>query len=202
MKKHFSIIGLTLFLVAISTACYFPKFVSSEDLIATEVDIAFNEIMKQTEEAKAAATYTPYPTYTPAPTYTAQSVYVPYREPYYPSDSASRFSSYCLDPDFISETIPDNTVFNNGESFTKTWTILNDGRCTWTTDYDLVFVSGNSLSGDTVSALPHDVAPDEIVVLSVDLTAPSSDGTYRGNWAIRSDNGNKFATFWVQIRVD
>lgn len=202
MKKSFQLLGLAILVCIISTACFFSEIFTSKNAIATEVEQAVNEILEQTEAAKAAATYTPYPTYTPAPTYTSEPEYVPYREPYYPSDSGTNLSWYCHDPDFVSETIPDNTIFSPGETFTKTWTLKNDGQCTWTTDYNLVFVSGNSMSGDTVSALPHDVAPGEIIVLSVELIAPSSDGTYKGNWAIESDDGNAFANFWVQIKVD
>ena len=41
----------------------------------------------------------------------------------------------CNKPKFQGETIPDNSEFDPGDSFTKTWTVLNDGTCSWTTNY-------------------------------------------------------------------
>jgi hypothetical protein len=187
-------------LALIAAGCYFPGLFTSKEDIANEIEQAVNKALAQTEEAKPAATYTPYPTYTPMPTYTSVPP-TPYRELYYPSDSGTRLTWYCLDPDFVNETIPDNTVFSPGETFTKTWTLENEGQCTWTTNYNLVFVSGNSMSGDTVIPLAKNVPPGGRIVLSVDLKAPSAYGTYIGNWGIETDDGDVFANFWVQIKV-
>jgi hypothetical protein len=52
------------------------------------------------------------------------------------------------------------------------------------------------------------VAPGQTVDVSVDLTAPGSDGTYQGYWTLRNGDGVIFGienstsgTFWVKIRV-
>jgi len=195
-----------IFLAAIaliSSACYFPQIMTSDQAVATEVEKALDDIMEQTASAKIEATYTPYPTYTPAPTYTTQAFTAPYYDAYVPSDSGGRrnITNYCNNATFVSETIPDNTIFSRGDTFTKTWTLRNTGRCTWSTDYHLIFYSGNSLGGVIASELPHDVPPGGIVLLSVDLTAPSAAGTYKGDWSIESDDGYRFAKFWVQIKV-
>ena len=201
MKKANKIIilGAILVIAISSIACYFPQFVSSNDAIATEVEKAVNDILEETESVKSSATYTPYPTYTPVPTYTSEP-YSPYYQ-YWPSDSGVRMTNTCNDGDFIAETIVDNSVFSPGDSFTKSWTLKNVGYCTWTTDYNLVFISGNTMSGDTVSNLPYDVPPGGTVVVSIDLTAPVKLGTYKGTWSLQSDEGYNFAKFWVQIRV-
>jgi hypothetical protein len=203
MKVNKKIIIASIFiLVVFSTACYFPEVMTEDQTVATEVKKALEEVLEKTESAKAAATYTPYPTYTPQPTYTSQPFRNgPYYEPFRPSDSGRRMSYYCNKAEFISENIPDRTLFNECDDFTKTWVLRNTGRCTWTTDYKLVFISGNSMSGDISSSLPYDVPPGGIVEVSVDLTAPSRDGTYKGNWAIVSDDGYRFANFWVLIFV-
>jgi hypothetical protein len=105
-------------------------------------------------------------------------------------------------------TVKDNTVFSPGAKFTKTWRLKNVGTCTWTTAYSLVFVNGNSLSGDTEVGLPNRVRPGETVDVSVTLKAPSREGTYKGFWMLRNDAGEDFgigdnadSPFWVQIRV-
>ena len=113
----------------------------------------------------------------------------------------------CDQASFISETIPDDTVFLPGETFTKTWTIKNNGNCTWDEDYDVVFVKGDAMSAPAAQALDGEVAPGQAVQISVDLQAPAEIGTYRGDFKLRNANdevfgiGNSDATFWVKIEV-
>jgi hypothetical protein len=40
-------------------------------------------------------------------------------------------------------TIPDGTVFDGGEDFTKTWRVQNAGTCKWDEGYKLVYLSGD-----------------------------------------------------------
>ncbi len=104
---------------------------------------------------------------------------------------------------FISDvTIPDNTNKAAGESFTKTWRLRNTGSCTWTSEYDVVFVDGNIMGGPATSALLGSVAPGSTVDISLNLVAPSSNGTHKGNWRLRNNKGVLFGvTFYVQIIV-
>lgn len=103
-------------------------------------------------------------------------------------------------------TIPDNTELQPGQDFTKTWQLKNIGTCAWTTAYDLVFLSGDAMGGSSVD-LPERVDPGQTVNLSVDLVAPTSTGTYKGNWMLRDQNGRfglgagASTPFWVQIKV-
>jgi hypothetical protein len=105
-------------------------------------------------------------------------------------------------------TIPDNTSLGSNASFTKTWRVQNTGTCTWTSAYRLVFTSGAQMGGAAAVALPRAVAPGESVDISVNLTAPASTGTYRGNWMLRNGAGNLFGVgsqangpVFVQIKV-
>lgn len=98
-------------------------------------------------------------------------------------------------------TYPDGTIVSAGDNFTKTWRLRNDGTCSWTPSYALVFISGDSMSGPAVQALAGNVNPGQTVDLSVALTAPSSNGTYTGNWGLRNASGVIFAHFYVQIKV-
>ncbi|MCB9134033.1 MAG: hypothetical protein H6636_01315 [Anaerolineales bacterium] len=108
----------------------------------------------------------------------------------------------------IDVTIPDDTQFASGASFVKTWRLINAGSCTWTTGYALVFFSGEKMNGPDVVPLNADVAPGQVVDLSVNLTAPASSGTYQGNWMLRNPSGVLFGIgpegnsfFWVRIVV-
>ena len=101
---------------------------------------------------------------------------------------------------FVSETIPDRSDFEVGESFTKTWRLENTGTCTWNTSYRLKFASGDQMGGPNSQNLTQSVAPGEQVDISVDLAAPGSEGTYKGVWQIVDDEGNAFVyNIWVQI---
>jgi hypothetical protein len=111
---------------------------------------------------------------------------------------------------FVSETIPDGTVVTPGASFTKTWTIKNDGSCTWNNGYALVFVSGDAMTGPASQQLTNSsVAPGQEVKISLDLKAPGAEGTFRGNWKLRNSAGSIFGLgstadqpFWVEVKVN
>ena len=113
-----------------------------------------------------------------------------------------------MDPDpcnhalFISETVGDGTDFDPNDNFTKTWRLKNDGTCTWNTNYKLVFVDGDQMSGPANKNLTQSVAPGEQVDISVDLKAPGSEGTYKGFWKVADDDGQYFVhNIWVEIEV-
>ncbi len=115
----------------------------------------------------------------------------------------------CLYASFVEDvTIPDGTTFTPGAAFTKTWRIKNRGTCSWTTDYDLVFSSGNAMSGAAQTGFSHDVAPGQTIDLSINLVAPAETGSYTGNYKLRSNSGETFGvgidgknSFWVKINV-
>ncbi|MBN1264046.1 MAG: hypothetical protein JXA25_01040 [Anaerolineales bacterium] len=94
---------------------------------------------------------------------------------------------------YISDvTIPDDTHFNPGDSFIKTWRVQNVGTCTWNSNYSLVFSSGNIMGGSSSVPLIGNVSPNSNVDISVNLTAPSSNGTHQGNWKMRAPDGTVF----------
>lgn len=105
-------------------------------------------------------------------------------------------------------TIADGSVFAPGESFTKVWRLQNRGSCAWTSEYDLIFVTGDRMSGDKVVPMPGVVRPGESVDIGVDLVAPSAEGHYRGYWTFRNEQGLLFgsgesakAAIFVDIQV-
>jgi hypothetical protein len=109
---------------------------------------------------------------------------------------------------FIADvTYPDGTIVSPGQSFLKTWRIKNVGTCTWNSEYQLVFESGDAMSGPAHQQLTEiHIPPGETLDISVQLTAPETSGTYRGNWKLRSPHGDIFGTttgnpIWVEIEV-
>jgi len=98
-------------------------------------------------------------------------------------------------------TIPDGTTLKPSETFTKTWRLKNAGTCSWTSSYAVVFNSGDSMNGPSTQALAGNVNPGQTVDISVNLTAPGTDGNYRGNWKLRNAAGVLFSQFYVDIKV-
>lgn len=109
-------------------------------------------------------------------------------------------------------TVPDGTVFTPGQAFTKTWRLRNVGDCTWTTEYALVFSTGDQMGGPSSINLPASVPPRQSIDLSVNLTAPTNPGSYRGYWLLKNASGKLFGIgslgnsvankpFWLAINV-
>jgi hypothetical protein len=117
---------------------------------------------------------------------------------------------FCLDRvTFVHDvTIPDNTNIQPGKTFEKVWRLRNNGSCTWNTKYNLVFLSGHSMGASASVPLSGDVAPGKTVDLKVNMVAPVTNGTFRGNWMLSNSRGTLFGLgengdkpFWVQIIV-
>jgi hypothetical protein len=108
---------------------------------------------------------------------------------------------------FVSDvTIPDDSPIDAGDGFVKTWRLRNNGTCTWTSSYSLVFDHGDQMGGPDAQSLPGAVAPGNTVDLSVNLTAPNSPGTYQGYWLLRNNTNVLFGLagnqpFFVKIKV-
>lgn len=105
-------------------------------------------------------------------------------------------------------TVPDDTFFKQGEVFTKTWRFRNEGTCTWTPDYRVVFHSGEIMDAPLANPFPTTVLPGEQVDISIEMRAPTRGGSYQSNWEFEDPNGARFGTgsaasdlFWVRIAV-
>jgi len=102
-------------------------------------------------------------------------------------------------------TIPDNSEVAAGALFTKTWRIGNLGTCTWGPDYTLTHYSDERMSA--LASVPLDITPPgEFLEISVDLRAPNSIGTHRGNFVIKNPAGlimsvDDDSRLWVIIDV-
>lgn len=126
--------------------------------------------------------------------------------PLTPSPSASPRPGCVESAVFVADvTVNDNTRFEAGQSFTKTWQLRNTGTCAWDAGYTLVYAGGNRLdSPDAVSLAA--TAPNATLDLSIDLTAPQTDGVFTALYEIRNPQGKAIPiglnkTVWVKIRV-
>ena len=105
------------------------------------------------------------------------------------------------------KTYPDGSVVAPGAAFTKTWTIKNTGTSTWTNKYSLAYISGEKIGGADV-LLTSTVLPNTTIDVSVNLTAPAANGSYKGFWMLKNDKGAAFGLgsagdkpWWVDVVV-
>jgi hypothetical protein len=108
----------------------------------------------------------------------------------------------------VDVTVPDGANYAPGDTFKKTWRLQNIGTTTWTTDYDLVFISGSQMGGAAAVPLVANTLAGNTVDLTVDLVAPAEPGTYTGYWMLRNAAGKNFGlgpnadgAFYVMINV-
>jgi hypothetical protein len=105
-------------------------------------------------------------------------------------------------------TLPDDTPVQPGATLVKTWRVLNTGSCPWTSDTQVVFVSGDRMGGPLAQPIGQAVAVGGETLISVTLVAPSQPGTYLGYWMLLSPGRTRFGygpaadrAFWVEIVV-
>lgn len=179
-----------------------PKVPSEVDSAATLQAIIAQTMTASTQNAPSPTPtlYFPVSTAVPATSTSVPPTQVP------PTATAVTYCDWVM---FVKDvTIPDGTELEPGELFIKTWRLQNRGTCTWTSDYMLVFTSGDPMGGTTAVRLPGRVAPGQTVDVSVTLTAPDSVGRQVGYWMLRNPSGQLFGygnnaerAFYVDIRV-
>ena len=178
----------------------------AKPLVQTATVLAAQETAAPSATLTATSTGTLEPSPTPTVTFTPTLTLTPTltTTPATPSVTALPCNEAKFEADV---TIPDGTVLSPGTTFVKTWRLRNTGACTWTTSYDLVFVSGDRLGASEVIDMPANVINGQVIDLPVTMVAPAGSGSYRGNWKLRDASGILFgvgktsSTFYVDIRV-
>lgn len=211
-KRHF--IASAFFLMFALSACKPNPTPAPTDLLepirtaaAQTVDAMSTDIVATSLSIPIAATITPPPPETPAQGTPLPPATLPPLFTITPT-AINAAQSNCDLAEFIDETIPDGTTYAPGAKFTKTWTLLNAGTCTWTDQYALVFMSGNAMGAAAAQPFTiKPIKPGEKVTISLVLTAPQLAGTHRADFKLRNAGGAIFAfkdpqkLFWAEINV-
>ncbi len=147
----------------------------------------------------------------PPRSHPAQQVQLPTREPQTPIPTMPAPTAVCdrIQPgNPIDVTITDDTIIPPGESFVKTWRLLNAGNCAWNSNYSVVWFSGEQFADDRSYTIDHVVQPGTTIDISIEMTAPQTTGTYQSNWKLQNSGGQLFgigptgnSPFWVRIIV-
>jgi hypothetical protein len=128
---------------------------------------------------------TPLPTLAPPPTPDHATAV---------SESESPAAPTCTNKvEFVKNlSVSDNTAFKPSQPFAKIWQVRNIGTCVWTTDYLLVYASGESMGSPPSVSLTQVVNPGETVDLRLNLIAPEAPKTYTGGWFLQDAAGTTF----------
>jgi len=155
----------------------------------------------ETKTSVPQSTATPQPTSTEQPTANLQPTNTP---------QPTATSIPCNKASFVSDvTYPDGSDLTIGESFVKTWRLQNNGSCDWTAGYKLVFSNGDRMNApDEVALTSGTVAPGQTMDVSVNLTAPDTEGTWKGYFKLKAPDGQVFgigtsgnSPFYVEVET-
>lgn len=218
MRKSMKFLAVFLLGAVILSACNMPVGGNATPTLgAGGVQTAAAMTVQALQTQIAAATPVPQDTQAPEPTQAVPTkaalptaavfTAVPSLTPQ--GQSPTGQAAVCDKVTFVDDvTIPDGTNIGAGKSFTKTWRLKNSGTCSWTSEYKLVFASGDAMGAPASVALPGAVSPNQTVDVSVTMTAPNSSKTYQGNWKLQNAKGQIFGLgskgdqpFWVKIVV-
>ncbi|HKJ38337.1 MAG TPA: NBR1-Ig-like domain-containing protein [Anaerolineales bacterium] len=185
MKRYSILAGIAILLMTACSPSIQVDYDPGSYGIYTESAMTVQAQMTQSVQTVNPPTQTPIPvgetTQTPIPSATTTLVWTPSQ------------TTYCDQVAFIKDvTIPDATVWIQGTSLTKTWRLKNNGTCTWTSGYSLVFKQGAQMGAPSTANLPGNVRPGETVDISVNLIVPNTPGHYVGYWMLKSTSGVLF----------
>jgi len=111
----------------------------------------------------------------------------------------------CLNSKFVADvTIPDGTVMQPGQKFTKIWEIQNTGTCPWDQGFGFIRWAGPDMGAANIYYSGNDqpVGAGGIVDFALEMRAPYEPGDYVAHWVMVSDSGKTFGgDFTVAIKV-
>jgi hypothetical protein len=183
-------ISFAIIAIALLVGCNLPSNQSTQspDLAYTQAAQTVEAELTRVAGLASPTPEIPMPTFTPPATNTVPP-------------TATNTPLPCNKAVFVSDvTVPDNTTEPAGSTFTKTWRLRNVGTCTWTSSYQLVFMSGDALgvpAGYAQALTSGIVSPGQDVDVSVPLTAPMTAGTYTGRWGFREPSTLTIFTYFI-----
>jgi hypothetical protein len=145
-----------------------------------------------------------------APTPTARAIFIP-PTPAKSGDStaanpavvAPARSTDCTNQlIFIKDlSIPDGSTVPPGSVLDKRWEVKNSGTCSWDERYHLRLVAGPDLNAASEQSL-YPARSGSQVVIRVQFSAPTADGSYRSAWQAFGPDDQSFGDpFFIDFKV-
>ena len=183
MVKIMKILSVFLVTVFFLTSCGFAgNGLSADDLVNTSVAQTLSPL-NASPQPQGLPTLNPIQN----PTITPQAL------PTLGQDTAIPTQDACFQADWVEDvTVADGSIFLPNVAFTKTWRIQNVGTCTWNSNYTIVLTGGHPTGAVSETSMPGTVVPGGMVDVSVNITSPADNGTYKWEYKLRSDTGVTF----------
>lgn len=201
-KLYQNLFGLLVVASVLLSACGSgqPEATPTVDIEVVKTEAVATFAFGQTQTALALPTETATATLTPTATTTQTPIQT--ATPATPIITGVIPTRSCLSLAYVADvTIPDNTTMTPSQKFTKTWKVRNNGSCAWEAGYKFNFTGGEAMGGSSIT-LQSAVAVGAETELSVQLTAPNINGTYRGNWRMTNAAGTYFGDeVYILIKV-
>lgn len=145
--------------------------------VQTAAVATFVSNLTQTAEALPTST----PTLTPTATVTLISINV--------TEPSATPTPSCYRLRWIKDiSVKDFSPMTAGETFTKTWRVVNNGACAWMPGFRFAFYGGDPMGGSNYT-LAETVNPGKQMDLSIPMTAPSGTGIIISTWRMSDING-------------
>ena len=204
-KSYFPFVLMGVVLLLALSACGSPEAPAPTlDMNAVFTQVGATLEMGYTQTAlampTATTTNTPEPTLTPEPSATPQPLIITTPTATITPTFAGLASLYtnpatangCYNAALVEDvTVPAGTKADPGDTFTKTWRLINTGTCDWLADFKITYVGGNLFGSDTTK-IRQRVAVGNTGDISLAMVAPSGSGAVVSNWQLATNDGNLF----------
>ena len=98
-------------------------------------------------------------------------------------------------------TVPDNSIFNQGETIDKQWLVENSGTCNWDSFYRLKHTNGATLGAPEEIAL-YPARAGTQATIRILFTAPFTVDYFESEWQAFDGNGVPFGDpIFIKINV-
>ena len=193
MKRLILFVTLTILLSACSTAQpEIPTSTSNQSIAQSATDV---QLTTEPITYKPSNTAIPSATFTEPPSPTPPNTITPIIErTSTATEIANTPTVACTNlAELVSHlSFSDGSIIGSGIYFGKAWRVKNTGSCTWTSEYRLVFISGEPMKSPPEVPLVSEIAPGETLDIKVTLFSPMVDGKYSSNWMLRDPSGHQF----------
>ena len=184
-----------------------PQPTLDMNIIHTQIAATIAMEYTQTALALPTATNTPEPTLTPSPALPLTPIETPTATipptptgptplPVNPATANGCYNATLL----VDMTDPNVTDFKPGDTFKKTWRLINTGTCDWNGDFKITHVGGDILGTDTTK-IRRKVGVGIIADISLNMVAPNGVGRVTSNWQMATDAGNRFGPV-ITVAID
>lgn len=182
-RTIFSILVVASIIMAGCTQTNQPSTEELQTLVAQTVSALQTQLALQPTPTIETPTPMEIPTFTSIPTL------IPTDTPIPPTPTIAVAYSVASFSDITVITTP--APYMGRQTFIRTWKIVNGGTAAWSSDFKIIFVSGDSMGVNSIT-LGKVVYPGSYYEVSITFTAPVTAGTHTASFKLATDKGNTF----------